>query len=353
MRTDGIDGALNISIVDPAALPSWDESLRSLPGSSFFHGSSWAAVLRKSYGYKPVYFTLQEGGSMKALLPCMDIASALTGKRGVSLPFTDYCEPIAPDAAHFQEMFHAALAFGRKQNWKYLEIRGGKAFLQKEEPSERHHGHTLDLTAGSQKILSDLRDSTRRNIKKAQKENINLTISTSPDAMKAFYRLNAITRRDHGLPPQPWFFFKNLYDHILSKDMGFVALASLMDQAIAANVYLHSGEEVIYKYGASDRAHQNLRANNLVMWEAIKWSCDQGYKRLCFGRTEPENEGLMQFKSGWGAREHLIQYYRYDLQKSAFVTEHRRVTPLYKKIFGKLPVPILKIMGNILYRHMA
>jgi len=351
--TDGTDGALNLSIIDPAALPSWDESLRPLPGSSFFHGSSWAAVLQQSYGYKPVYFTLQEGGAMKALLPCMDITSALTGKRGVCLPFTDYCEPLAPDAAHFQEMFHAVIAFGRKQNWKYLEIRGGKAFLQKEEPSERHHGHTLDLTAGSQKILSDLRDSTRRNIKKAQKENINLTISTSPDAMKAFYRLNAITRRDHGLPPQPWFFFKNLYDHILSKDMGFVALASLKDQAIAANVYLHSGEEVIYKYGASDRAHQNLRASNLVMWEAIKWSCDQGYKRLCFGRTEPENEGLMQFKSGWGAREHLIQYYRYDLQKNAFVTEHRRVTPLYKKIFGKLPVPILKIIGNILYRHMA
>lgn len=351
--TDGTDGALNLSIIDPTALPSRDEPFLPLPGRSFFHGSPWAAVLRDAYGYRPVYFTLLEGGAAKALLPCMDIASALTGARGVSLPFTDYCEPIAPDAPRFQALLDAAIALGRKRNWKYLEIRGGSAFLRKEEPSERHHGHILDLTAGSQRILSNLRDSTRRNIRKAEKENIRAAVSTSPEALEAFCRLNAMTRRDHGLPPQPRFFFSSLFDHILSKGMGFVALASVGDRAVAANIYLHSGEEMIYKYGASDRAYQNLRANNLVMWEAIRWGCDRGYKRLCFGRTEPGNEGLLQFKSGWGAVEHPIRYYRYDLRKGAFTTEHRRVTPLYKKIFGRLPVPVLKILGNLLYRHMG
>jgi lipid II:glycine glycyltransferase (peptidoglycan interpeptide bridge formation enzyme) len=171
--------------------------------------------------------------------------------------------------------------------------------------------------------------------------------------VKAFCRLNAITRRDHGLPPQPRRFFQNVYDHILSREMGFIVLASCRRAAIAANLYFHFGDQLIYKYGASDRAFQHLRANNLVMWEAIQWGCEHGCTSLCFGRTEPDNEGLRQFKAGWGARERLIKYYRYDLQKSAFIKAPMMINPLYKKIFSKLPIPALNMLGSILYRHMG
>ena len=135
--------------------------------------------------------------------------------------------------------------------------------------------------------------------------------------------------------------------------MGFIVLASLQGTAIAANVYFTFGDQILYKYGASDRAFQHLRANNLVMWEAIKWGCGHGYRALCFGRTEPDNEGLRQFKAGWGARERLIKYYRYDLRKEAFIKAPGIVKPLYRKIFSKLPIPVLNMLGGILYRHMG
>jgi lipid II:glycine glycyltransferase (peptidoglycan interpeptide bridge formation enzyme) len=251
-------------------------------------------------------------------------------------------------------MFTAAVAFGRKQGWKTLEFRGGESFFSGKEPSEWHYGHTLNMgTALVFPLFSSLRDSTRRNIKKAEKEGITVTISTSPDSMEEFCRLNAITRKDHGLPPQPRHFFQSVHDRIISKDMGFIALASYRGAAIAANVYLYFGDQVIYKYGASDRAYQHLRANNLVMWEAIKWCCDHGYTALSFGRTEPENDGLRQFKAGWGAREYLIKYYRYDLQKEAFTKASGIMNPFYKKLFSKLPIQALNRLGSILYRHMG
>jgi hypothetical protein len=358
--------------INPIDFPRWNESLRSLSGHSFFHTSSWAEVLHRSYGYKPAYFTLWEGDALSALLPFMDINSLLTGKRGVSLPFTDYCEPLVNRGtkekgtdlfysgkkgsvpfSQFEEIFAAAVALGKKRNWKTLEFRGGETFFPNEEPSEWHYGHTLDLTEGARKLFAGLRDSNRRNINKAEKEGITVTIDTSPDALKAFRRLNALTRRDHGLPPQPRHFFQCVSDHILSQGIGFIVLASFRGTAIAANVYFTFGDQVIYKYGASDRAYQHLRANNLVMWEAIKWACDHGYSALSFGRTEPENEGLRQFKSGWGAQERLIKYYRYNLQKDTFIKARKITNPLSRKIFSKLPIPVLKMLGNILYRHMA
>lgn len=341
------------AVTNPSEQKEWNEALFRIPGHSFFHTSNWAEVLRKSYRYQPVYFTIGEQAAMKALLPVMEVNSFLTGKRGVSLPFTDYCEPAVSDAAQFHELFTAAVAFGAKRNWQYLEFRGGETFFPNEEPSEWHYGHTLDLAEGPQKLFAGLRSSTRRDIKKAEKEKIDVAISSSPDAVKAFCRLNALTRRDHGLPPQPRRFFRYVYDQILSQGMGFIVLASFRGTAIAANVYFTFGDQVIHKYGASDRDYQYFQATKLVMWDTIKWGCDHGYRSLCFGRTEPENEGLRQFKAGWGAREHFIKYYRYSLQKSAFIKTPKLVKPLYQKIFSKLPIPVLNMLGSMLYRHMG
>jgi lipid II:glycine glycyltransferase (peptidoglycan interpeptide bridge formation enzyme) len=135
--------------------------------------------------------------------------------------------------------------------------------------------------------------------------------------------------------------------------MGFITLAFFDNIAIAANVYFCFGKEVIYKYGASDKTYQNLRANNLVMWEAIKLSYDRGFQGLCFGRTDSVNVGLRQFISGWGGREHLIKYYKYDLKKGIFINELSLINPFYNRIFGKLPLPVLNTLGRILYRHIG
>ncbi len=336
--------------VDPSVETGWDESLGRTPGSSFFCTTAWAEVLRRSYRYEPLYFAVRQGASLAALLPVMEVDSLLTGKRGVSLPFTDYCEPIAAGAGQFRELFAAAIARGKERGWRHLELRGGEAFLQGTEPSEWHYVHTLDLGKAGIDLFSD---ATRRNIKKAEKQGLEVTVSAAPGALNEFCRLNALTRRLHGLPPQPRRFFQSVQERILSRNNGFIVLASLRGTAIAANVYFIFGNRIIYKYGASDRAFQNLRASNLVMWEAIRRGRERGCGSLCLGRTEPGNEGLRKFKLGWGAEERVIRYYRYDLRKEAFVRAPDVVKPLHKKVFGSLPIPVLNALGSVLYRHMG
>jgi len=341
------------ALINPLEQENWNNLLISTPGYSFFYTSNWADVLSKSYDYKPLYLCDKGENTFISLLPVMEVDSILTGKRGVCLPFTDTCEPIAENAQQFQKLFDQAVVMGRKRKWKYLDIRGGEKYLSAEKPSQSFWGHTLDLSCGQQQLFFNLRDSTRRNIKKAQNKNINVTISTSPQSMKDFYRLNTMTRRKHGLPPQPYKFFQHLYDHVIARDMGFIAIASLGERAIAANIYLNFGKEIIYKYGASDKAFQHLRANNLVMWEAIKWGCERRFQSISFGRTEPEDEGLMQFKAGWGVNPYQIYYYRYDLQKNVFISNSSDINPLFNKTFSKLPIPVLRMLGRILYRHMG
>jgi hypothetical protein len=342
-----------VLITNPLEQENWNSALMSHEDYSFFHTAIWANIIHLSYGYKPLYFTINDENRSTTMIPFMEVNSPLTGKRGVSLPFTDYCEPIVSNKDQFEELFNYIANYGKKKGWLFMEMRGGQQFLDQHEPSEYYFGHTLDLTNGITKISSNLRDSTKRNIKKAEKEKVIVEITNSLNAINEFYRLNSLTRRDHGLPPQPYYFFKTVYDEIISKHMGFIALAKYGGTAISGNVYFHHGNNVIFKYGASDKIYHHLRPNNLVMWNAIKWCCEKGYKNLCFGKTEPDNDGLRQFKTGWGTKEHIIKYYKYDLRNNSFVKNPPQVSAFQHKIFNKMPIPVLNALGTLLYKHMG
>lgn len=343
---------LELNIINPLDYPGWDELLLTNENCSFFHSSSWARVLCESYKYKPLYFTSIRNGGLSDLIPVIEIQSLLTGRRGVSLPFTDYCQPIISDKNHFKEIIDNLIVYGKKAGWKYVEWRGGEGYFQDTIQSSFYYGHTLDLTQNEQELLSRFRSSTKRNINKAVKEGVIIAICNSFKSIKEFYRLNCITRKHHGLPPQPFYFFKKIYEHIISKKKGFVVLASFQQKVISGAVYLHFGNKAIYKYGASDRRYQHMRANNLVMWEAIKWFGQNGFKEFSFGRTEPENEGLLQFKRGWVAKEETINYYKFDLPKNAFIKDSSKIRSSYS-FFQKLPMPLLKLAGWLFYRHVG
>jgi hypothetical protein len=88
------------------------------------------------------------------------------------------------------------------------------------------------------------------------------------------------------------------------------------------------------------------------MWQAIKWCSRNGFRRFSFGRTEPENQGLLQFKRGWGTKEDKIKYYRYDLKSGCFVTKASGPKTSYN-FFRHMPSPLLRLTGNFLYRHVG
>ena len=343
---------MTIQIINPIEYPNWDNLLRTNDQATFFHTSAWAKVLTESYRYKPLYFTVIENAKLSALIPIMEINSLLTGKRAVSLPFTDECHPNTQNPYHFQLLLNNLKSHGRLAGWKYIEFRGENQFLRGISTSTHHFTHTLALSKDEKKISSSFKSNVKRNIKKAQNESVEFVLSNTWTAMRDFCRLNCLTRKEHGLPPQPLSFFRKIYDHIIAPQKGFVALALHRAKPVAAAVFFHHARKAIYKYGASDRKYQNLQPNNLVMWQAIKWYCRNGYETFSFGRTEPENEGLLQFKRGWGAEEKIINYYQYDLASDGFAKAKNTLSSSYN-LFKIMPLPLLRLTGNLLYRHVG
>jgi hypothetical protein len=342
---------MDFQIIDPSEWPNWDSLLLNSGDHSFFHSASWARVLKVSYRYKPAYFVLTDRDRLSFLMPCMEVASILTGKRGVSLPFTDQCPSYALKPEIIPDAVHDAIRYGKLAGWKYIEWRDSQSFSEDDSPFESFYTHEVNLSRPEAELFASFEESNRRSIRKAIKQGVAITISRSPDSMESFYRLNCLTRKRHGLPPQPLSFFRSLCRHVISNDLGMVISASHDKKIIASAVFLHFGKHAIYKYGASDMAYQNLRPNNLIMWEALKNYGSRGFENVNLGRTEPENHGLLRYKRQWGATESQLRYYRYELKKGAFLKKAPRTRKLHEGIFSQTPVFILRLIGNLLYRH--
>ncbi len=339
-----------IDIVNPTEYEGWDDLLLASEDCTFFHTAAWAKVLSETYNYKPVYFTVTDADKLIAMVPMMEINSRLTGRRGISLPFTDYCEPLVANGFDIQNMTDFIKEYGSKRRWKCIEARGG---TYPGVTSTSFYVHTLDINASEDQIFSRFKSNTRRNITKAIRDGVQVRTSRSIEAVKEYYRLHCITRKRHGLPPQPYSFFEKIHEHIISKDTGRVVLASYDKENIAGSVFFDFNGKSLYKFGASDYAYQRFRPADLVMWEGIKWSIQNEYHSFCFGRTAMGNTGLRQFKTRWGTDERIVEYYKFDFKQDAFVKEPFLVKDSHNRLFRKMPIPVLKAIGSMLYRHIG
>ncbi len=94
-----------VYLVDPLRDRRWPDFLRRHPGATVFHAPGWLLALQKTYGYEPVVFTTSRpGGELANGWAFCQVRSWLTGRRLVSLPFSDHCQPLEDSTDALQEM---------------------------------------------------------------------------------------------------------------------------------------------------------------------------------------------------------------------------------------------------------
>lgn len=340
-------------VLSPLDFPDWNSRLTRESCESVFSTIEWTRVLCETYGFSPCYLTSRNGDSPPTILPMMEVDSWLTGRRGVSLPFSDFCVPSGVDSANSADVIRELVRLGTQRRWRYFEVRNDRGVPASIPRFATHFTHVLDLSAGETVLFDQLRSSVRTSIRKAQRAGVEIEFSDSLASVREFYRLNCLTRRRHGLAPQPFRFFENLQRHMLAKGMGHVALGRHGGYVVAAAVFLNWDCQVLFKYGASDDDNQQLRATNLLMWESIRRYAHAGYRGLSFGRTAEAHSGLRRFKLGWGAKEGQIGYVKYDFRRQRFARNGLVVPEAQQSMVCRLPLFVLRWGGALLYRHMA
>jgi hypothetical protein len=333
----------------------WQRFVDHHPRASLFHTTCWLEALRRTYGYEPVVYTTTPPGKelSNGLVFCL-IRSWLSGGRLVSLPFSDHCEPLAvgDDLAELMDWLKATR---HRKRWKYVELRPVS-------PNEHAHNcdviksetfslQVLDLKPNLDTLFHNFHKScVQRKIHRAERENLAYEAGRSDELIKKFYDLLLLTRRRHGLPPQPLVWFRNAVTSLGSRLL--IRVASKQGQPVAGIVTIQYRDTLVYKYGASDSRFNNLGGNSLLFWRSIQDAKRDGLVKFDFGRSEPDNSGLVTFKQNWGAVSRPLEYYRLPARQPFHLYSGWR-TRLAKSVFSIMPDSLFTATGKLLYRHIG
>jgi len=115
---------------------------------------------------------------------------------------------------------NAADALRTEHRLRYVEVRDGALPHNIERtPAFKRHRLTLDTDAGSVRKTFD-KSQIQRALQKFAKSGAVVERRTDAGAMKAFMKLNYLTRRKHGIPPQPDRFFEQVQSDIIATGGG-------------------------------------------------------------------------------------------------------------------------------------
>jgi len=339
--------------IRPITDPSWLEFLSTRENANIFHHPAWSGLLAECYGYRPfVLASLDEGGRVNGGIPLMDVESRLTGRRWISLPFSDYCAPLCSSPAVQESLVGHLIAQYEAKAIPRTEIRWAIPARPGLYRDERFVLHTIKLMSDPAALMKTFdKTRVRETLRQAERRGIEIRWGAGKADLFTFYDMLVDTRRRHGSPVQPRRFFDLLWDRIIDKGFGFLLMAYKEDEPVGGTVYVHYRGTLTAKYNASAPKHWKLRANNSLYWAAIKWGCEHGLTLFDFGRTETSNQNLRDFKNGWGTVEEPLVYSTIADREPRHSSG--RIDALMKLVIRNSPPAVCRWLGESLYKHYA
>jgi hypothetical protein len=331
--------------------PRWLDFINKHPESHIFHHPAWITTMTRSYGYTPyLAAVIDDQEVITAGTPFMELSNPFNHRRWVSLPFTDHCTPLYEDMNGLDVLEKGIIEEAQRQKVEDLELRWNY-----QSPELFHSNNyvlsVLQLPSEACKAAKNIKSNDFKKVRIATMQGVQVEKGTSLRQLEIFYQLHLETRQRHGVPVQPWHYFKNLRDELLETGLGFISLAHVNEDYVAGVIYLCWKNTLVYKYAASNKLGRQLSAGDPLVWDAITWGCENGMTSLDFGRTDDYAEGLRRFKKRWGSEENPLYYSRnHELGSNSF--EHK-IMPIVKTVINKSPLWVCRFSGELLYRFMG
>ena len=345
--------------IPPLHDPRWADLVDRHPRSSVFHTVAWLEALHRTYGYEPIaYTTSPPGAALEDGLVFCRVTSWVTGRRLISLPFSDHCDPLLDNATDVDVFVSAFEEVLHREKLRYVELRPIQPFAGTTSlclSGQSYCFHQVDLRPDLTTLFSNCqKSSTQRKILRAEREGLICETGRSKALLEAFWSLLLMTRRRHHVPPQPKSWFHNLMNCF--GDALQIRIAFKDKRPVASILTLRHKDTLAYKYGCSDMRFSNLCGTQLLFWRSIQDAKRDGLRVFDLGRSEFDNPGLIAFKDRWGSTRSTLTYARLSLSPPAARSGRgsaewsRRIA---RGLVPCLPDCILRMVGSALYRHIA
>lgn len=355
------NGGLSARVVeiDPLNDPRWSDLESRTPYGSIFTSAKWLRVLQRTYDFAIRGTAIEDAsGRLTGALAHVSI-SDMRGKRLVSLPFSDYCDPLVADPSVWSQLASALVQRNIPLTFRCLQneaVLGDPSFKQFKDAK----WHSVDLTRSLDAIWESVETSSRRAMRKAQKQGVQIRRAESKKDLRTFYELHAgVRNQKYRMLAQPYSFFDSIWEEFLAEGHGFLLLAEVEGKVVAGTMYLRHGQTIYYKFNASDLEQLQFRPNDLLVWEGIRQAKeDLGCESFDFGLSDSDQEGLLRFKRKFATEEKTIRFMQHRSTRWETRTveaEWSHVLPALTELFTSKSVPagVAEQASSLLYRVFA
>lgn len=341
---------LRVVDVDPRGDPRWDV-LCAGPGASLFTSPPWLDALAETYRLEPTATVVLDGTRPVAGFAWVELDDE-KGRRRSALPFCDYADPVGEwDPARWETvvapLLEAPIRFSMRTREASLPVQD-----QRLAPAGAALWHARSLAAEDH-MWGSMAPGARQNVRRARRENIDISVDSGVDAILSFHPLHAsLRKRKYRMLAQPAQFFRAIGDRFEALDALRVVSATVGDEVVASAVLLRWGRTAYYKFNAATARGYDCRANDLVMWTclvvAAGWGCDS----FDFGLSDADQPGLIRYKRKFAEEEAALRSFDNGVPLDPRARElHQQVGAIASwSTRPEVPDEVTHACGSLLYR---
>jgi lipid II:glycine glycyltransferase (peptidoglycan interpeptide bridge formation enzyme) len=309
--------AQNTIITDSSKLSreDWSTFVLSHPRGNIFQTPEMFDVYSKTRNFEPrvVVKRNAQTGRIEALM----LAPIISEKGGIFKFFTSrvvgYGTPVvdsSDDALQLAREFISGIKYSAIYS-SIVNLQESRKLLSKIESIgfeySDHLNFIFDLTIGEAELWSKISESRRKNIKRASKNGLRVEVSNSAPIDEC-YKILKETYDRLSLPLLDISIFIGVLNILGPKNYAKFFLAYNDNRLVALRIVLTYKND-IYDWYAGNINDPNLKySNDLLVWEVMKWGCNNGFKTFNFGGAgKPDEEyGVREFKRTFGGT--LVNY---------------------------------------------
>ena len=339
----------SIQIVDSLPYDKWMKFVEEHPDGNIFHTPYMMDVFKNADKHYPrLYAAIDErGGEILSLLLSVQVSvfgeytSRFTSRSIIygGILCTDSLNG-NNSLVHLMNIYNTSV----RDKVLFTEIRNLSPTQQSREELEicgykyeDYLNYLIDLRRPLDEIFRSFSSSCRRNIRKSERNGVQIEEITSKEKLPVFYALLKKTYSRARVPLADFSLFVSAFEKLYSRNMVKFFLARLKDQYIAGRVILLFKDKIFDWYAGSDDDHLNFYPNELLVWHILKWGNENGFHSFDFGGAGRPDEkyGVRDFKQRFGGE--LINSGRYaNVNSPTLFWFANKGYQIYRKYLGRL-----------------
>lgn len=336
--------------LSPERQGEWNEYALAHAEGTLFHTTAWRDAVKETFGHADVYPAAVRSGRIVGILPMFLVASRLTGRRLVSVPYGVGGGIIGEDSQAVAALFEFAKHAAQEQTCGIIDLRSERAVVPSLPVVDRYAVFRRELPDEPGDVLSWLPRKARAAARNARNK-YRLTASFGDEHLETVWRLYSLSMRRLASLTYPLRFFERLITRL--PDRHWVSVVRWNGRPVAGLLTLLFGERAMpYFIGASADARR-CSAANFIYLTVMERSVEHGYRIFDFGRSRRDNTGSYDFKRFNGFVPKPLQYQHYTQPGHApsdLSPDNPRFR-LVRRVWPHIPLWVSQTIGARLARH--